>query len=104
MEYLTTHYDVKIISFIDDNFINKVDGKKRAVEIANEIDKRGLSIYFNISLRPDCVDEDTLKILKNVGLKHVSIGIESGNNKILERFNKSTTVSMNQLNICAKYR
>ncbi|PKP61065.1 MAG: hypothetical protein CVT88_01170 [Candidatus Altiarchaeales archaeon HGW-Altiarchaeales-1] len=96
IKYLINNYNAKVISFMDDNFIGPGKfGKKRAIEIANEIINRGISIYFEISCRPNDIDEHILKVLKRAGLRHVSVGIESGNEDVLKRFNKKTTVLQN---------
>jgi len=94
--YLVNNKNAKVISFMDDNFIGPGKfGKKRAIEIANEIINRGISLYFEISCRPNDMDEHILKVLKRAGLRHVSVGIESGNEEVLKRFNKKTTVLQN---------
>ena len=95
IEYLVDNYSAKVISFMDDNFMGGKIGKKRAIEIADMIISRGLDIFFEISCRSDDIDEHILSELKKAGLRHVSVGIESGNNAVLKRFNKKTTVSDN---------
>lgn len=96
IEYLIGKYGAKVISFIDDNFIGSGKfGEKRAISIANEIVNRDLNINFQISCRVDGINNDVLEHLKKAGLLHVSLGIESGNEEMLNRFNKNTTVSKN---------
>lgn len=96
IEYLVDKYRANLISFLDDNFIGSGKfGEKRAISIANEIVNRDLNINFAISCRVDGINNDVLEHLKKAGLCHVSLGIESGNEEILNRFNKNTTVSKN---------
>ena len=95
IEYLVDNYNAKVISFMDDNFMGGKIGKKRAKEIASAIISRGLDIFFEISCRSDDIDGHILSELKKAGLRHVSVGIESGNNAVLKRFNKKATVSDN---------
>jgi anaerobic magnesium-protoporphyrin IX monomethyl ester cyclase len=95
IEYLVDNYGAKVISFLDDNFMGGKIGKKRAKEIANAIINRGLDIFFEISCRSDDIDEHILSEMKKAGLRHVSVGIESGNDEVLKRFNKKVTVSDN---------
>jgi len=93
---LVKNYDAKVISFMDDIFLGKSkNGKRRALELVNMIVDQGIDINFEISCRSDDVDKYILTDLKKAGLKHISIGIESGDNKILRRFNKRITVSDN---------
>ena len=96
IEYLAETYDAQVISFVDDNFIGPGEfGRKRALKIAHKIAERGIEIFFEISCKPDSVDERLFKNLKEAGLRHVSIGVESGIEDILKRFNKGLTVSKN---------
>jgi radical SAM superfamily enzyme YgiQ (UPF0313 family) len=95
IEYLVDNYNAKVISFMDDNFMGGKIGKKRAIEIADMIISRGLDIFFEISCRSDDIDDHILSELKKAGLRHISVGIESGNNAVLKRFNKKVTVSDN---------
>lgn len=97
IEYLVDNYDAKIISFLDDNFIGPgVSGKRDLQALTNILKERDLKCFFEISCRPDYIDKNSLILLKDVGLRHVSLGIESGNDQILkDRYNKGTTVSEN---------
>lgn len=82
--------------FVDDNFIGPgAKNRERAVRIADEIKSRGLKIRFSIECRADEIDEDTLKPLKEAGLKAVFMGIESGVQRQLDTFNKGTTTQQN---------
>jgi radical SAM superfamily enzyme YgiQ (UPF0313 family) len=83
--------------FVDDNFIGPGSkGKERAVRIAEEIRARKLKIRFSIECRADEVDEDTLRALKEAGLRAVFMGIESGVQRQLDTFNKGTTTEQNR--------
>ena len=46
---------------------------------------------YRITTRVDLLDEDLISHMSNNGLEIASIGIESGNNKILENINKKIT-------------
>lgn len=96
IEYLTTTFKTPAIFFIDDNFIGpgKV-GKRRATEIAEEILKRGLDIKFTLYCRANDIEESLFKLLKRAGLVRVFVGIESGMQTVLDRYNKGTTVEQN---------
>lgn len=72
--------------FFDDNFIGL--DKERARKIAKYIINEGFNIKYAISTRPDDIDFETFLILKNSGLSHVFIGIESFSPRILEYYNK----------------
>jgi radical SAM superfamily enzyme YgiQ (UPF0313 family) len=93
---LNRKYGVKIFSIIDPDFMGcgKV-GRKRAVDFANLIMSKDLDIKFDIACRVNDVDFGTFKILKEAGLYKVFLGIESGNQKVLDQLVKDTTVEQN---------
>jgi radical SAM superfamily enzyme YgiQ (UPF0313 family) len=83
--------------FTDDDFIGPNDKTRRhAMEVAEELKSRRLPITFEIECRADVVNEDILTQLKEVGLTRVFVGIESGVQAQLDRFNKHLTVEDNR--------
>jgi radical SAM superfamily enzyme YgiQ (UPF0313 family) len=87
---------VTTFEFVDDNFIGPGErGKARARAIAEELRRRRLPIRFHASCRVTDVDETTVRLLQESGLISVSLGIESGVQRILDSFNKHTTVAQN---------
>jgi radical SAM superfamily enzyme YgiQ (UPF0313 family) len=81
---------------VDDNFIGPGKlGKGRAIAIAAELARRELPIRFHASCRVNDVDEDTMRLLRDNGLISVSLGVESGLQRVLDSFNKHTTVAQN---------
>jgi len=83
--------------FIDDDFMGpgpKI--RERVIRIAEEIRSRKLGITFSIECRCDEVDEDLLKLLKEVGLTDVFLGVESGVQRQLDTYNKRVTVEQNK--------
>jgi radical SAM superfamily enzyme YgiQ (UPF0313 family) len=90
-------FGVRFFSFCDDNFIGPGgSGRRRAVEIAAELLSRKLKIEFEIFCRSDNVDAEVIKRLKKAGLTGVFLGVESGVQRILDTFNKKTTVLQNE--------
>ncbi len=51
---------------------------------ANEYITQGLFRGVRISTRPDCIDEEILRILKKYNVKAIELGCQSMNNKVLE--------------------
>ncbi len=96
MEYLVKLHGAEEISFFDDNFLgsNKI-GEKRAIQIANEIVSRGLAVKWSIESRTDDINSSLLSVLKTAGLRHINLGIESGDQRVLDRLRKLTKVSGN---------
>lgn len=86
----------KNFAFVDDNFIGPgKTGQEHAAAIADEIRGRKLDIGFIVQFRPDEVNEDTLRALKEAGLTGLFLGIESGSQRQLDTFNKGVSVEDN---------
>jgi radical SAM superfamily enzyme YgiQ (UPF0313 family) len=66
--------------------------KKRAIEFAEEILRRGLKFRWSANSRAD-VDLETMRILKKAGARLFCVGIESGDQTVLDAMNKRLTVS-----------
>jgi len=65
--------------------------EQHAKDISDVIRKYDLP--FRMTTRADLINKDLTKYLVRNGLKIASIGVESGNDKVLERANKNTTIS-----------
>ncbi len=78
---------VKEISFDDDTF---TANREHARAVAEKIKPLGLS--WTINARANC-DYETLKIMREAGLRHVVVGYESGNEQILKNIKKGVTKS-----------
>jgi radical SAM superfamily enzyme YgiQ (UPF0313 family) len=89
-------HGINTFEMVDDNFLGPGRaGKRRATAIAKEILRRRLPIQFHASCRVNDVDEPTMRILQEAGLISVSLGVESGVQRLLDTFNKNTTVEQN---------
>jgi radical SAM superfamily enzyme YgiQ (UPF0313 family) len=75
----------KEISFDDDTFTANIN---HAREVARLLKPLGTS--WTINARANC-DYDTLKIMREAGLRHVVVGYESGNDGILKNIKKGVT-------------
>jgi anaerobic magnesium-protoporphyrin IX monomethyl ester cyclase len=96
LKYLTTEWGAKTISFLDDEFLVGRNGKKRAIELATEMQRRGLDLTWAFECRADDVDAELFSRLKAGGLRHVFVGVESGVQRVLDTFDKRTTVEQNR--------
>ncbi len=75
--------------FIYDDFFTF--DRRHVLSFCNEMKLRGLKIPLFCWGRVDSVTYDTFEKLKEVGLVGISIGIESGSQKILDYFQKNQT-------------
>ncbi|SDH97653.1 B12-binding domain-containing radical SAM protein [Desulfosporosinus hippei] len=97
IEELQRRYKVSHLDFLDDNFFGRGEvGVRRAWDFIEELRRRDLRIKFSIECRVDNVEEDLFKALRDVGCVEVRMGIESGVQRILDRYGKGTTVEQNR--------
>ena len=96
LERLQTEYGVTNFAFIDANFIGtKGRGQARARQIAETIIAKGWQIKFSIECRVNDVEPELFALLKKAGLCKVFLGVESGSQAVLDRFQKDVTVAEN---------
>lgn len=90
MEYMLKS-GFREIHIWDDGFSTDL---RRAKEICELIIKRKLHFAWNLpnGLRVDRLDEEFLLLLKRAGCYRVSIGVESGNQEVLDDVNKNLTL------------
>ena len=91
-------YDIKLCPailkggeffFEDDTF---TVNKQRAIQICEEILRRGLKIIFSVNSRVDNADLEMFRIMKKAGCRELLVGFESGVQEILNNMNKNITV------------
>lgn len=99
MEYLEKNYGVREIVFFDETF---TIGKKRMRRFAEEVQRRNLSVKFNIRARVDTIDRDVVRMLKGAGLRSIHMGVEAGSDRVLKIMNKQITRAQteNAFRIC----
>ena len=97
MESLASRFPNAQFNFVDDQFVGPGEkGRKYALDIASEILRKDMSIRFILSSRADAIEEDLFVHLKRAGLRKVFLGVESGTQRGLDRFQKKTTVEQNK--------
>lgn len=81
IEHLIKEYNIKGIWFNDDSFgINK----KWVRELFDELKKRKIKICWSCNTRVNAIDEEFVKLIHENGCKLVSLGIESGSQRVLD--------------------
>lgn len=97
LRLLYQNWGVRTVDFLDDNFFGPGDaGKKRAGDIARGIIRQNLPVRFSIECRADNIDKKLFFLLKKAGLYEVRIGIESGVQRLLDRYQKGVSVADNK--------
>ena len=89
MEEIINTYKYLAIAFVDDLF---AVSRKRVYEIVREIKKRKLDVIWGATVRADTVDKNLLKAMRDAGCVMLYIGVESGDQNVLNSISKLTTV------------
>lgn len=89
IEDCINNYGVEYVNLVDDTFMVNA---KRVIELCEEIIKRKLKFSWQCFTRADTLEEDLLRIMKEAGCKQISIGVESGNQEILDKAGKGTNL------------
>ncbi len=96
IQMITERYRKTVFSFNDANFLGAGElGVQRAHGIADEIVRRRLHVKFAITARAQGIERELFIHLKDAGLHAVILGLESGVDAVLRRYNKGTTVDQN---------
>jgi radical SAM superfamily enzyme YgiQ (UPF0313 family) len=90
MESCIKRFGARSFQFLDDTFT--VD-RRRVLEMCRLMKERGIDVELSCLTRVDTVDEEMLRALKDAGLRSISFGVESGDQRILDRMNKRVTVA-----------
>lgn len=65
--------------------------QEELLQVAYKYIKDGQVDSIRISTRPDCIDKETLKMLKKYKVKTIELGVQSANDYILKRANRGHT-------------
>ncbi len=91
VKYIVKNFpEVKEIMFDDDNF---VDDQPRAIEISNKLKPLGISWACNGKVT---AKYETLKAMKESGLRAIMVGFESGDQKVLNNVRKGITLEQSR--------
>ncbi|MFV2106091.1 B12-binding domain-containing radical SAM protein [Micromonospora sp. LOL_015] len=92
--YLHDVHGVDAVSIVDDDFLGGAgQGRDRAFEFADLLDRLPFRITYSIECRVDEIDEQILARLRSAGLRHLLIGIESATDPDIKLFGKRTTTA-----------
>jgi len=92
-EIIELNKKYKFVTIIDDNFLAN---NKRAHMIFDKLIEYDTDIIIQIlGARIDCADRVLFKKMKKVNVKFISFGIESGNQEVLDFYNKN--ISLDQI-------
>ncbi len=90
LKLLKSKYGAKEILIIDDNFTMN---RKFCTNLLKEIIKNNLNLKINFAngVRADTLTPGLVRLMKEAGTYSIALGVESGNDKILQMIGKNTT-------------
>jgi anaerobic magnesium-protoporphyrin IX monomethyl ester cyclase len=80
---------VKMVQIKDDTFTTH---KKRVVEMCREMRARKLDFFWSCDTRVDMLNDELLREMRLAGCQRLSLGVESGSQRILDLIDKKITV------------
>ncbi|MGH7436202.1 MAG: B12-binding domain-containing radical SAM protein [Polyangiaceae bacterium] len=89
LERATARAPVKMIQIKDDTFTTN---RKRVIEICHGIRARGLKLLWSCDTRVDVLGDELLREMRLAGCERLSLGVESGSQRILDAIDKKITV------------
>ncbi len=105
IEYLIQKHKFKEFQLIDDNF---TFDKNYVMEFCQKLLERNINILWSLpnGTRLDSLDDEMLNMMKRSGLYSISVGIESGSERILKLMRKGLDLSKaaDRLRLIKKHR
>ena len=89
VDVLVRRYGVRDITFYDDNF---VVNKKRLKEFCSALKENHPQLSWSCNARVDVINDELVDLVKAAGCWQMSVGIESGDQSILDRECKGITI------------
>lgn len=89
IEYVVREFGISHINFVDDTLTLI---REHIEAICNELLKKNLRVYWQSPTRVDHVNPELLKLMYKAGCRALRFGVESGNEDILARIGKGTTI------------
>jgi radical SAM superfamily enzyme YgiQ (UPF0313 family) len=102
IEQIIRNYPVLNLTIYDDLFVYN---KKRLEEISRRIVRAGYhkKVNFWCNARANHIDEESISYLKNMNVKGISVGLESGSDKVLKMIksgNASVEINRRCIQLC----
>lgn len=90
IEFLIKTYHIQGLKIFDSTFTLQ---KKHVIDFCNELERRGINIPWECEIRVGSVDKALLARMKQAGCYFVNVGIESGDQHVLDRMHKKINLS-----------
>ncbi len=89
LEKAVARAPVKMVQIKDDTFTTN---KKRVLQICRAIRERKLGFVWSCDTRVDLLTDDLLREMRLAGCQRLSLGVESGSQRVLDAIDKKITV------------
>ena len=89
LEFLNKQYGIRCINFLDSTFNFS---EERITKICQLILKNGLNIQWCCEARADNITPELIDLMKKAGCNMIELGVESGNQEILDGIKKNITL------------
>jgi len=89
MEKSLARLPVKMIQIKDDTFTTN---KKRVLKLCQSMRARKLNFFWSCDTRVDLLTDELLREMRLAGCQRLSLGVESGSQRILDKIDKKITV------------
>jgi len=89
MESAVARLPVKMIQIKDDTFTTN---KKRVLELCRRMRERKLDFFWSCDTRVDLLSDELLREMRLAGCQRLSLGVETGSQRILDLIDKKITV------------
>lgn len=89
MASVTSRLPVKMIQIKDDTFTTN---KKRVLELCRRMRERNMGFFWSCDTRVDMLSDELLREMRLAGCQRLSLGVESGSQRILDLIDKKITV------------
>ena len=86
LDFLYYNHNIKILHFVDDDFCSN---HKRVVELCDYMIENQLKFQWRCSTRANNISIPLVKKMIDAGCKMISVGIESGSQKVLDSIQKN---------------
>lgn len=102
LEYIHRTLGFRKFFILDDVFIYSVSRMEAMIE---KLERRNLKLEFRCFVHANSVRPESLKLMRRIGVRWVSIGIETGNERILKAIGKGTTIAKQRdaVKLCKEY-
>jgi radical SAM superfamily enzyme YgiQ (UPF0313 family) len=88
MERVLARLPVKMVQIKDDTFTTN---KKRVLELCRGMRARGMRFFWSCDTRVDLLNDELLREMRLAGCQRLSLGVESGSQRILDAIDKKIT-------------